>query len=137
VYYKHSTLIYSDIGGEIVEFTDKLPIYIQIMNYLKKKIIAGELEGGDKLPSVRELSYELKVNPNTVQRSYQELERENLVYTQRGMGTFVVEDQKILANLRKEMAQEIINRFIKEMQELGFNTDEIIDIIKNYKTEGK
>ncbi len=137
MYYINSTLIYNDIGGEIVEFTDKLPIYIQIMNYLKKKIIAGELKGGDKLPSVRELSSELKVNPNTVQRSYQELERENLVYTQRGMGTFVVEDQKILADLRKEMAQEIINKFIKEMQELGFNTDEIIDIIKNYKMEGK
>jgi transcriptional regulator, GntR family len=120
-----------------VEFTDQLPIYIQIMNYIKKKIITSELKGGDKLPSVRELSYELKVNPNTVQRSYQELERENLVYTQRGMGTFVIEDQNVLTNLRKEMAQSIIDKFVKEMKEIGFSYDEIVEILENRRTEEK
>jgi len=137
VYYIYSTLIYNDNGGEIVEFTDQLPIYIQIMNYIKKKIITSELKGGDKLPSVRELSYELKVNPNTVQRSYQELERENLVYTQRGMGTFVIEDQNVLTNLRKEMAQSIIDKFVKEMKEIGFSYDEIVEILENRRTEEK
>jgi len=114
-----------------VEFDDKLPIYTQIMNYLKKKMVSGDISGGDKLPSVRELSTELKVNPNTVQRSYQELERESLVYTQRGMGTFVTEDKKNIVELKKLMAVEIINGFIEEMRSLGFDDGEIIEIVSD------
>ncbi len=112
-----------------MKFHDKLPIYVQIMDYLKRKIAIKEIDGGEKLPSVRELSKELQVNPNTVQRSYQELERENLVYTQRGMGTFVVQDGEIVKNLRKNMAEEVINNFILEMKGLGFSSWEIVEII--------
>jgi DNA-binding transcriptional regulator YhcF (GntR family) len=114
-----------------IKFDDKLPIYIQIMNYMKKKIITGEINGGDKLPSVRELSTKLRVNPNTIQRTYQELERENLVFTQRGMGTFVTEDKQIVKNLKKDMASDIIESFISEMKGLGFSYDEIAEVVKD------
>lgn len=134
VHYIVSALIYADIyGGEKMEFDDKLPIYIQIMNYIKKKIVSGEINGGDKLPSVREFSSELKVNPNTVQRTYQELERENLVFTQRGMGTFVIEDMETIKSLKKGMALDIVNNFISEMKELGFEYKEIVEIILDNK----
>ncbi len=112
-----------------MDFNNNLPIYIQIMDYLKKEIISGELKEGDKLNSVRELSTKLKVNPNTVQRSYQELERQGLVFTQRGMGTFVTEDVEIIKNLKKEMASDIISNFISEMKQLGFNSDDIVDMV--------
>lgn len=114
-----------------IKFDDKLPIYLQIMNYMKKIIITGEINGGDKLPSVRELSTQLKVNPNTIQRTYQELERENLVFTQRGMGTFVTEDKQIVKNLKKDMASDIIESFIHEMKGLGFSYDEIVEVVKD------
>ncbi|SHH30979.1 DNA-binding transcriptional regulator YhcF, GntR family [Sporanaerobacter acetigenes DSM 13106] len=134
VYYIVSALTYSNVyGGEKMEFDDKLPIYIQIMNYIKKKIVSGEINGGGKLPSVRELSSELKVNPNTVQRTYQELERENLVFTQRGMGTFVIEDAQIIKSLKNDMAVDIVNNFISEMKELGFEYKEIVEIILDNK----
>lgn len=112
-----------------MKFHDKLPIYVQIIDYLKRKIATGEINGGEKLPSVRELSKDLKVNPNTVQRSYQELEREDLVYTQRGMGTFVAEDEDLVRNLRKSMAQEVINNFLLEMKGLGFSSKDIVEVI--------
>jgi len=112
-----------------VDFNDNLPIYIQIMNLLKSQIAAGEISGGDKLPSVREFSKELKVNPNTIQRAYQELEREELVFTQRGMGTFVTEDVEMIKRLRKDMATSIVKNFIEEMNKLGFKPKEIIEII--------
>ncbi|WP_431732307.1 GntR family transcriptional regulator [Clostridium amazonitimonense] len=99
------------------------------MNYIKKKIILGELCGGDKLPSVRELSSELKVNPNTIQRSYQELEREGLTYTQRGTGTFVTENKDTIFTLKKDMAKEVIDRFLREMKDLGFKGEDIINIV--------
>lgn len=118
-----------------MKFNDNSPIYVQIIEYIKRRLITLELKGGDKLPSVRELSGELKVNPNTVQRSYQELERENLVYTQRGMGTFVTEDAEIINELKKNMASNIVHTFIQEMKSLGFNLEEIQDLIINSKKE--
>ncbi|MFA7533990.1 MAG: GntR family transcriptional regulator, partial [Tissierellaceae bacterium] len=102
-------------------FNENLPIYIQIMNMVKKRIVIKELKEGEKLPSVRELSTELKVNPNTIQRSYQELEREDLVFTQRGMGTFVTEDIDVIDNLKKTMALGLVDSFIKDMESLGFS----------------
>jgi DNA-binding transcriptional regulator YhcF (GntR family) len=127
VYYVINTL--RQYGGGEMNFKDNLPIYIQIMNLIKKRIILGELKEGEKLPSVREMSTELKVNPNTIQRSYQELERENLVSTQRGTGSFVTEDMNIINELKKNMANNIVEGFLKEMKSIGFNPSEIINLI--------
>lgn len=115
-----------------IEFNEKMPIYIQIMDMIKRDIVTKKLNGGDKLPSVREMAESLKVNPNTVQRAYQELERENVTYTQRGMGTFITENTEKLASLKKEMAKEIIESFVTGMRSLGFNSNEILEIIKEY-----
>lgn len=112
-----------------LEIDSKIPIYIQLINYLKKKIISGELKGGEKMPSVREFAGELKVNPNTVQRVYSELEGINLIFTKRGIGKYVTEDYKIINNIKKEMFTEVIDKFIKDSKELGFSKDEIISNI--------
>ncbi|WP_416828897.1 GntR family transcriptional regulator [Ectobacillus polymachus] len=112
-----------------MEFSSNLPIYIQIMNLIKTKVVSGEINGGEKLPSVRDFSKELKVNPNTIQRAYQELEREELVITQRGMGTFVTKDIHVIVKLKQSMATELIDRFITEMEKLGFQSTEIKTMI--------
>lgn len=112
-------------------FDDKLPIYIQIMDMVKSDIVTHKVKGGDKLPSVREMSENLKVNPNTVQRVYQELERENVTFTQRGMGTFVTEDEEKLKSLKIEMAKAIIETFANGMESLGFTKDEIVKIVSD------
>ncbi|MDE4543078.1 GntR family transcriptional regulator [Thermoanaerobacterium sp. R66] len=118
-----------------IEFNEKMPIYIQIMDMIKRDIVTKKLNGGDKLPSVREMAESLKVNPNTVQRAYQELERENVTYTQRGMGTFITENTEKLASLKREMAKEIAESFVTGMRSLGFNSNEILEIIKEYLKE--
>jgi len=132
VYYMINTLGQQVNGGENMDFNDNLPIYIQIMNLIKGKIVSGEIGKGDKLPSVREFSKKLKVNPNTVQRTYQELEREGLVFTQRGMGTFVTEDKEVIKKFKKGMATNIVNNFLIEMKKLGFTPSEIMDIISEW-----
>lgn len=111
------------------KFDDKTPIYLQIMNFIKRDIVTGRLKEGDKLPSVREMSSELRVNPNTVQRVYQELERENLTYTQRGTGNFVKGDKEIIMDLKKDMARQSINAFINDMKNLGFSSNEIVGVV--------
>ncbi len=112
-----------------VSFDNKVPIYIQIMDIIKKEIISGKLEGGKKVYSVRELSTKLKVNPNTIQRAYQELEREGITYTKRGMGTFITEDEECIVSLKKNMAKEIMESFLDEMKQLGFSKKEIIAMV--------
>lgn len=113
-----------------ISFDPKTPIYIQIMNLIKRDIVTGKIKPGDKLLSVREMAAELQVNPNTLQRVYQELEREGITYTQRGMGTFVKEDENMIRELKREMAMEIINNFIQGMRNLGFSGDELVKVIE-------
>ncbi|MBU3145042.1 GntR family transcriptional regulator [Clostridium sp. CF012] len=118
-------------------FNDKTPIYLQIMDFIKMDIVTGKLKSMDKLPSVREMAINLRVNPNTLQRSYQELERLGIVYTQRGTGTFVGEGENMVDDLKKEMAKEVIDSFILRMKSLGFTTNEIIESVSNETLEAK
>ena len=118
-----------------MEFSSNLPIYVQIMNLIKTRIASGELNGGDKLPSVRDFSKEMKVNPNTIQRVYQELEREQLVFTQRGMGTFVTKDIETIQNLKKGRATGLIQQLFLEMKNSGFTAGEIKEMISNWNEE--
>lgn len=113
-----------------MKFNSNLPIYIQISNYLKKEIASGNLKEGNKLQSVRELSTEVKANPNTIMRAYSELEREDLVFTQRGMGTFVTKDKNVIRKLKEDMAANIIKVYISDMQSIGFSNDEILNKIE-------
>lgn len=112
-----------------MNFDNKKPIYIQIMDYIKVNLAKEELKEGEKIMSVREMSEKFKVNPNTVQRTYQELEREGITFTKRGKGTFITEDGDMIKKLKGELSKEIINSFILNMRELGFNKEEILNIV--------
>lgn len=109
-----------------IEFDNNLPIYIQIMNYIKGEIVTGKLKPGDKILSVRELASELQINPNTVQRTFQELEREEIVETRRGMGRYVTSNENTILTIKKEMAKDVLDRFMRGMQELGFEGEDIL-----------
>jgi GntR family transcriptional regulator len=114
-----------------------MPIYIQIMNYVKKQIITGRLNPGDKIESVRDLALELQINPNTIQRTFQELEREGIVETRRGLGRFVTSRESTIMQIKKEMAGELLERFVQGMKELGFEKDDIVAIVKDAVKDGK
>lgn len=106
-------------------FHSSKPIYEQIAELIKKQIIRGELHAGDKLPSVREMAIEVNVNPNTVQRTYRELESMEIARSKRGQGTFVTEDAEVLAAIREEMKAEILQNFTQQMYEMGYSKEEI------------
>lgn len=113
-----------------MNFDNTLPIFLQIMNLIKKDIILGNLKLGDKVMSTREYAQELKVNPNTMVRVFNELEREGVTFTKRGVGTFITESKEKVESMKKEMAEEVIKKFIHGMLELGFNSKDIIELIK-------
>ncbi|MGG4147402.1 GntR family transcriptional regulator [Paenibacillus algorifonticola] len=112
-----------------IEFDNNQPIYIQIMNYIKQQIISGKLNPGDKIDSVRELAVELQINPNTIQRTFQELEREGIVETRRGLGRYVTSEEAAIVSIKKEMAADLLGRFIQGMRDLGFKQDDIVAIV--------
>lgn len=118
-----------------MEFKKNIPIYLQIMDKLKQDISLKILIPGEKLMSIRELAVKFKVNPNTVSRVYRELESENIVFTKRGMGTFVVEDETILENIKQKMADEIMIKFISDMRDLNISPKEAIIMLKETKEE--
>ncbi|MBK1811600.1 GntR family transcriptional regulator [Clostridium sp. YIM B02505] len=113
----------------MLNFSGNAPIYIQIVEKVKADIVSGKLKGGDKLPSVREFSETFKVNPNTVQRVFQELEREGITYSQRGIGTFIMEGDEIVKNLKTSQAEKYIQRFLSEMTDLGMSKEEISEYL--------
>lgn len=108
------------------KFLDGVPIYQQICGEIKNRLISSELKPGDKLPSVREIAEEFKVNPNTVQRVFMELEKEGLTYAERGVGTFVKKDPMMVDHLRKQEAEKIRYRFINDAKKLGLTLEEIL-----------
>ena len=114
-----------------IEFDNALPIYEQIIDYVKKSIARGELQSGDKLPSQREMAHRLEVNPNTIQRAYREMESLGLVETKRGKGTFIVDSVKVIEKINEDMASEAISYFVNEMKSLGFSNGEIMNMLKS------
>jgi len=115
-----------------MEFDTRVPIYLQIMEKIKKEIISGNLEKGEKMPSVRNMANELKVNVNTMQRVYQELEREEVITTQRGTGSFVTENDDVILAIRQQIADELLSSFVKGMRELGLDDDSILARLSEY-----
>ena len=112
------------------KLSENMPIYVQIMNSVKEAIAAGELAPSSRVPSVRELARDFEVNPNTMQRALNELEREGLLVSERTSGRFVTADKNLIDQLKHEMAAKTTDNFRKEMAALGFSDDEMIDFFR-------
>ncbi|MBM7713090.1 GntR family transcriptional regulator [Siminovitchia sp. FSL H7-0308] len=118
------------------EFEASKPIYIQITEKIFQRIIRGEINPGEKLPSVRDMAVQSGVNPNTIQRSYAEMERMGIVETRRGQGTFVIEKESIVDELKQSMQTEIIGQFVKSMKELGYTNQQMVSGLTHYLEDG-
>lgn len=118
------------LNFELVEFNNKEPIYLQIVELIKKAVASGELGAGEKLPSVREMSAMIGVNPNTLQRSYAELERLGITYTKRGMGSFINESDGQIDQLKQELATELVKKFLNDLKAAGISKQEAIKMIE-------
>ena len=116
------------------------PIYLQLVERLQSRIVAGEYPPGAKIDSVRDLASEATVNPNTMQRALAELEQLGLLRTERTSGRFVTEDTELIASVRRELAREKIDAFVKDMSVLGYQSRDIVALIKEFvegeKTNG-
>lgn len=113
------------------------PIYAQLVDQIKFAIVSGELAPGARMATVRELALEAGVNPNTMQRALQQLEREGLVHAQRSSGRFVTEDVGEIDRAKAALAESHIRRFRESMSSLGYSEAEIQELLKHGKEEEK
>lgn len=113
-----------------LDFSTSIPIYLQIIAEFKRQIATGLLKPGDKLPSQRDLAAQLKVNANTVQRAYREMEILGLVETLRGQGTFVRQTEEIVEGTRDEMLTKLVDDFVAAMLSLGLTMGDTLELVK-------
>ncbi|MCK5780888.1 MAG: GntR family transcriptional regulator [Psychrilyobacter sp.] len=112
-----------------MEFKKNIPIYLQIIDSIKKDISLGNLNPGEKLLSTRDFAIKLKVNPNTISRVYKDLEAEKIAFTKRGLGTFVTLDTDILNKIQNNMVKGLVERFISDISVLGVSVDEAVKLL--------
>ena len=115
-----------------LSFDDRMPIYRQIILQFNRAFVRGDIKPGDRIPSIRELSAMLRVNTNTVQRVYQEMERDGSISSKRGTGYYFTEDTKMTKKMRKDLTKESLHRFVDEMCALGLEKKEIINELEAY-----
>jgi GntR family transcriptional regulator len=115
-----------------VDAASRTPIYRQLAEQIRSAIARGRLTANARLPSVRELSRRLVINPNTVARVYTELERDGLLVTRHGLGVFVAPPGSDLTKkARKERLMILLDGFFTEAVLLGFSADEVRDLISD------
>ena len=111
-------------------FDNNIPIYIQLLEYIKIYLISGIFKPGEKLPSVREFATTFKVNPNTMQKALSELESMKLIYTERTNGKYVTEDTKLIEKLKDEYAITLAKSYLMGMKRIGLGKADSIKYLK-------
>ena len=113
-----------------MKYNTDIPIYIQIIEKIKIDILSGKLLQGERLPSIQEMAVAMDVNQNTISRVYKECEALGIIETKRGIGSFVVDNQVLIDNLRSEKVRRITDTFMHDLQALGYSLPMILDLVK-------
>ena len=114
----------------LIYYKDTRPIYEQIAERFKTLILKGVMQPDEQMPSVRSLAMELSINPNTIQKAYAELERQDFIYTVKGRGSFVSGNEELVERRKKEYVDQIL-KLVKEVLEIGMTKMEIVLEIEN------
>ena len=118
-----------------IDLKNKKSIYEQIIDGFKEEIVSGRLSSGDQLPSVRDLSSRLTVNPNTIQKAFRALEEQGFIYSVVGRGSFVADNLRGVSDKQKEEIYSKIEAAVDELRYLGVNTNEIMKRITKMANE--
>ena len=120
----------------IIDYKDRRPIYEQVVQRLEELILKGILEPGSQLPSVRNLAMELSINPNTIQKAYMELERRRFIYSVKGKGSFIAENDNLI-NIKKEEVLQNLSKVVRDAREIGISKEQLIEKVnEGYIKEG-
>ena len=114
------------------KFDENTPIYLQIIEQIKKCIATGELQADEKLPAVRELAAAAGVNPNTMQKALSQLESEGFLYSVRTSGRFVSKQADNSKELQDELTRRYADIFLENMKSIGYEKEEAVQLLTDY-----
>ncbi|KYC92274.1 GntR family transcriptional regulator [Heyndrickxia sporothermodurans] len=117
-----------------INFNNRDPVYVQVIRYFKEQIAIGNLGAGQEIPSRRELASMLKINPNTAQRAYKEMEEQGLIHTERNHPSRITNDEAILGKLRSELIVEAVDSFVESIRAINVPVEEILTLVKDKYT---
>ena len=120
------------VSFDSFSLADGIPIYHQILHFLKREAVAGTIRDGDELPSRRVLSALLGVNPNTVQKAYRMLEEEGLIASHSGAKSLMVLDEETLRRVRGELLEADAKGVVNAMKQMGLTKEEALALIDQY-----
>jgi GntR family transcriptional regulator len=122
-----------------IDFRSGIPIYLQIVEQVKQKVLIGELQPNDQLPTVRTLATDLRVNFNTVARAYRILDEAGLISTQQGRGTYILAnpDEEAIRFIKEQSLEELARTYLSETIRLGYTLDDAIQELKNVHKDNK
>ena len=113
-----------------VTFNNRDPVYVQVVRHFKEQIAIGALQAGQDIPSRRELAMMLKINPNTAQRAYKEMEEQGLIHTERNFPSQITKDERILGLVREELILEAVDSFVHSVRRINVPVEELLKIVK-------
>lgn len=114
-----------------IDYKSGVPLYVQIKEELKSLIVKGVYPPGAQLPTVRQLAVELRINSNTVARAYSEMERDGIISTQQGRGTFVCGlPESLEADAKEEQLEVLLERLLSDAYSLGFQAQDVFERLK-------
>ena len=114
------------------KFSDGRPVYVQIMEQIETAVLSGIFPPGSKIPSVRELAADAKVNPNTMQRALQELEQSTLLVTQGTLGRFVTQDAVVIDAAKNKLLETLTQECIKKYASLGITPEQAANLLLKF-----
>ncbi|HBI05284.1 MAG TPA: GntR family transcriptional regulator [Paenibacillaceae bacterium] len=119
-----------------VKFNNRDPVYVQVIRHFKEQIAKGIFEPGQEIPSRRELANQLKINPNTVQRAYKEMEEQGLIFTEGNLPSRISKDELVLKSVREELIIEAVETFVYSVRSINVPLQEALNLVKD-KYEGE
>ena len=120
-----------------VKFNNRDPVYVQVMRHFKEQIAKGFFAPGYVIPSRRELANQLKINPNTVQRAYKEMEEQKLIHTEGNMPSCITKDEAVLKKVREELISEAVQVFVHSIKSINAPLPEIIELVQKKYEEAE
>ena len=113
-----------------IKLNSREPVYIQVIRYFKEQIAKGVFEPGQEISSRRELANQLKINPNTAQRAYKEMEEQGLIFTEGNLPSRITKNEMIIKQVREELILEAVSTFIAAVQSINVPLEEAINLVK-------
>jgi len=119
-----------------VKFNNRDPVYVQVIRHFKEQIAKGAFEPGQEIPSRRELANRLKINPNTAQRAYKEMEEQGLIFTEGNLPSRITKDEQVLKMVREELILEAVETFVQSVRTINVTVQEALHLVKDTYEKG-